>query len=187
MKKIYFLIVALMTAISASALTFTVDNIEYTTITTSQVAITGGTRAYIGVYPTVTYNGKTYDIWCIADGAFKNSNTVEYLEINSENFAYIGAQAFMGCTKLKSIDFRKVTSQCQFYIDKEAFSGCNNSELTSLSFPEEGVDEIYADAFKSCTSLKYVYFYDVMYISSTAPVALLEPGALGGAGGRKCV
>ncbi|MBQ7716209.1 MAG: leucine-rich repeat domain-containing protein [Prevotella sp.] len=168
MKKLFLLSLFATAVLSANALTFTVDDIEYTTMTSSQVAITGGTRAYIGVYPTVTYNGKTYDIWCIADEAFKNSTTVEYLNIDSENFVYIGRQAFMGCTNLKSIEFEKVASQCQFYIDQEAFYGCNNSQLTYVSLPPEGVMELYPYAFRGCTSLRAVNFYDVMYLAESA-------------------
>ncbi len=159
---------AVMATISASALTFTVDGIQYTTITNSQVKVTGGTRNYIYIGPTVTYNGTTYDIWCIDDGAFKNSTTAQYLEIDSEGFAYIGEQAFMGCTNLKQIKFTKVAPDCQFSIEKEAFSGCNNSELTSVAFPENGMYMLGSYAFNNCTSLIVVYFRDIEYLSESA-------------------
>ena len=110
----------------------------------------GGTESIV-VLPTITIDGKEYNITEIGDDAFVN--TANKANITSltigENVKIIGSNAFKGFSGLSSITLPAGI----IVIGKSAFE--DNTSLQSVVFPENPViTTIGASAFKGCTSLK---------------------------------
>ena len=81
--------------------------------------------------------------------AFYQCDNLRYINLHDTSISTVGADAFNGCRKLKSITFpAKVTS-----IAERAFQGC--TALTELVFPEN-ITFIGEMAFRNCESLTSV-------------------------------
>lgn len=102
---------------------------------------------------------KTYNI---AVGAFSNNTTIESVTIGS-NVHVICAEAFLGCTNLKSVKFTGSKDGYSAKIGGFAFAGCDN--LTNVDFGERNI-VLGSNAFTHCKNLtsltlgKNVNFYD---------------------------
>ena len=105
-----------------------------------------------GTYAIVQYNGSTSKVdipssykdkpvTIIAEDLFKNNTTIEEVVIPS-SVREIGANAFSGCTALKSVQIKSTSAL--IYIGRYAFSGCK--ALTSIYIPKN-VEYIGAYAF----------------------------------------
>ena len=126
-----------------------IDGIYYNFSGTEASVTCGSTSgAYSGkvVIPvSVTYNGETYSVTKIDDGAFSGSSSLTSINI-PEGVTSIGNNAFYSCRGLTSISIPKgVTS-----IGNYAFYNC--SGLTSITIPE-GVTSIGNYAFSGCSGL----------------------------------
>ncbi len=139
MKQLFRFSVMLL-AILLPALTyahdFKVDSIYYNRINSNEVEVTYGQSQYFRYYyygavtipATVTYDGTTYSVTAIGEGAFLSCTRLTSVDIPNSVTA-IGDYAFEECTGLTSIDIpNSVTA-----IGRQAFMDC--TELTSIDIP----------------------------------------------------
>jgi len=102
----------------------------------------------------------------IYDNAFKGNTTIT--QVNGiENVTYIGANAFLDCTALTSIDLTNVT-----YIGANAFNGA--LKLSEVIFDSSTLENIgiESSAFLSCTKL------DAFTISGESKTSIVVDGEL---------
>lgn len=99
-------------------------------------------------------------ITSIGNAAFLNQSEVESISIPA-SVAFIGANAFQGCTSLNSITFAE--GSLLTTIGNGAFYGC--SELFDVTLPEY-VTAIGANTFENCTSLGLVRFHENSHLES---------------------
>jgi uncharacterized repeat protein (TIGR02543 family) len=133
---------------------FDVDDITYEwTMSGTDVKIIGynGTASNLTIPESVDYNGVSYTVTEIGEGAFENNTTLSSMNLdNSVNLiTTIGARAFKGCTNLYDFHF----PPCLTSIGSEAFSGSGLTEITPIP---DGVTSIGAKAFADCTNLTSV-------------------------------
>lgn len=161
--KFYLLsMLALILSITANALTFEVDGIEYST-TTGGVNVTGFNSTYEGdlvLNGSVTYDGTEYNVIRVNSDAFKNS--IQLTSIGDLSACTsIGSHAFLNCTNLTSIgDLSSCTS-----IESYAFQNCTN--LTSIG------DLSACQSFGSGVFL-YCYSLETIVFSNETPPTLRE-------------
>ena len=158
MKRILSLSICLMTALLSFAHEIEVGGMYYDITSSTEpytvaVSYLGATPAnyeneYTGdvtIPGTVVYNGKTYSVTSITNGAFSGCSGLTSVTI-PESVTSIGAAAFSGCTGLTSVIIpNSVTT-----IGSSAFFDC--SSLPSITIPNS-VTSIDRYAFSGCTSL----------------------------------
>ena len=149
LKTLLTTIAVLLCSISVSAYDFEVDGLWYDITSELEVEIVTETENFNGgdmVIPeTVTYNGTTYNITSISQGAFQGNERITSLII-SKNITSMGEYAFEWCRNLTSVSILgNLTS-----IGSSMFSGCSN--LVSVTIPNS-VTSIEGGAFKDCSSL----------------------------------
>lgn len=135
MRRIITLMLLTVLALSAKALTFTVDGICYQTASggVNVVKQSSGNDNYENlvdaVIPSVVaYNGHNYQVVRIADKAFRYAENLQSIEIPN-TITMIGASAFYHCSSLTSITIPgSVTS-----IGSSAIAACAN--LLSVKIP----------------------------------------------------
>ena len=177
MKKLTTLFALLMLCIGQMfADNFEVGGVYYYVESDEEVYVTRGSYSGDMTIPaTVTYNGVTYKVTRIDNGAF--SNCWELTSINIPNgVTSIENDAFRNCSSLISITIPDgVTS-----IEEDTFNGCSSlssitipnsvksigdhafshcSELTSITIPN-GVTSIEGDTFSDCHSLSSITIPD---------------------------
>ena len=107
--------------------------------------------AYVGniiIPESTTYNGTTYSVTSIGDGAFLDCSGLTSVDIPN-SVTYIGYGAFSDCSGLTSVTIpNSITS-----IGNSAFYGC--SGLTSVTIPNS-VTYIGISAFERCSGLTSV-------------------------------
>ena len=107
--------------------------------------------AYVGniiIPESTTYNGTTYSVTSIGDGAFLDCSGLTSVDIPN-SVTYIGYGAFSDCSGLTSVTIpNSITS-----IGNSAFYGC--SGLTSVTIPNS-VTSIGDGAFAGCSGLTSV-------------------------------
>ncbi len=156
MKQFYkftLLLLALILPTVATAHDFEVDGIYYNITSDNEVAVTyQGTdiesAAYSGnvVIPeTVTYNGVTYSVTTIDEGAFYVCTDLTSISIPN-TITCIRWYSFYGCTSLKIVNLPGSITNIEEY----TFSEC--SSLTSVSIPSS-VTTIAEGAFMGCSAL----------------------------------
>ena len=156
MKKIFTLMALMVLALSANAVTFTVDGICYQTASggVNVVKESSGFDNYAGltnvVIPSVVgYNGHNYQVVRIADQAFSFAENLESIEIPN-TITTIGAGAFYHCSSLTSITIpNSVTS-----IGNSAISGCANLLSVNIS---SSVKSIGTNNLKECPMLEQIW------------------------------
>lgn len=166
MKKMLFLLVALLTSVGIWA--FEVDGIYYSVGSEENhsVQVTGYNSSYDGdliLNGTVTYNNVTYNVVSINNWSFQNcTNLTSVGDLSA--CTSIGNRAFYYCTSLTSVgDLSACTS-----IGQEAFYNCGSltsvgdlSACTSIG----GYAFYYCRSLtrvgdlSSCTSIEYQAFY----------------------------
>jgi len=129
MKKTLLLFVALFATMTISA-QFTVNDIEYTVISGTDVEVTGSSLTTINIPAQVMDSGTTYDVIAIGVDAFRDNTTITSLTLPS-SLTTIGNHAFNGCSSLAAapLDLTNVTS-----IGDYAFLNCGL--ITSVIIPE---------------------------------------------------
>ena len=152
MKKIFTLILTLC-SLSLWAYDFEVDGIYYNILAdkTNEVEVTNGPSRYTGsvtIPYTVTYNGITYSVTSIGDGAFGYCSGLTSVTIGN-SVTSIGELAFCGCDQLEYITLPNTVTS----IGNHAFWGC--SGLTSIEIPNS-VMSIGDGAFARCSGLTYI-------------------------------
>ena len=155
MRKLFLLFWALLATTCLWAHNFEVDGIYYNYLDDNNVAVTykgSSFGAYDNEYSgevtipeTVTYDGITYNVTSIGNGAFYECRSLTSVTIPN-SVTSIGDAAFYQCSSLTSITIpNSVTS-----IGDDAFYGC--SSLTSVTIPNS-VTSIGDGAFSYCSSL----------------------------------
>ncbi|MDE5736364.1 MAG: leucine-rich repeat domain-containing protein, partial [Bacteroidales bacterium] len=159
MKKLLFVsLFTLLNILSALAYDFEVDGIYYDILSgaTNEVAVVcGGWGAYSGtvVIPaTVTYDGKTYRVTSIKNGAFSHCSDLTSVTL-PESVTSIGDDAFWGT----SIGSPLYNSRIFAYMPED-YSG-------EYAIPS-GIQTIAGGAFEECTGLTSV----------TIPESVIEIG-----------
>ena len=149
MKKLSFLFLLALLPLMASAYDAYIDGIYYNLIPKGKAAeVTSGDVKYtdnVTIPESFTYNGVTYSVTSIGEGAFDGCSGLTSITIPN-SVTSIGSWAFYGCSGLTSITIpNSVTS-----IGGNAFLGC--SSLTSVTIGS-GVKSIGSYAFDGCTGL----------------------------------
>lgn len=153
--KLSLMLLAFLLPATASAFDFEVDGIYYN-INGNEAEVTYESQfgSYLGdviIPATVTYNGTTFPVTSIGEGAFRGCGSLTTIEIPNSvtiigNYAFawcfilttidipnsvtiIGELAFCECHDLSSVDI----SNSVITIGEGAFSGC--SSLTSIDIP----------------------------------------------------
>lgn len=152
MKRYLFLTLAvLLCTLSASAYDFMVDGIAYCKNDDGKsVSVVSGVH-YNGdmVIPeNVTYDGITFSITDISDGAFYGCDSLTSVTIPN-SVTKIGGSAFYGCTGLTSVTIPNSVTE----IGYATFDSCTG--LTSVSIPTS-VTKLGDEAFNGCTGLTSV-------------------------------
>ena len=151
-SKLYTLLITLTVFISGTyAQTFEYGGIYYSIKGSSSyqtASVTKKASLYSGsvAIPTkVVYNGLSYDVTSISDGAFNKCTNLTSVEIPI-SVTSIGQFAFEHCTSLTEIEIPDNVT----FIGQYAFRGCTG--LTKINIPN-GVTYINFNTFSSCKSL----------------------------------
>lgn len=152
MKRYLFLTLAvLLCTLSASAYDFMVDGIAYLKNDDGKSVRVASGVDYKGdmVIPeNVTYDGITFSITDISDGAFYGCDSLTSVTIPN-SVTKIGGSAFYGCTGLTSVTIPNSVTE----IGYATFDSCTG--LTSVSIPTS-VTKLGDEAFNGCTGLTSV-------------------------------
>lgn len=109
MRKFYsFLLatVALLCSTAANAQSFTIDNLNYAILSSTDktVALTGGSPSgELVIPPTVTYESVDYTVTEVAEGAFHYNNTMTSVTIPA-TIEYIRRAAFSDCSNVTAFN-----------------------------------------------------------------------------------
>ncbi len=152
--KILTFALALLTAASAGAQTFTIGELTYyvTDLTNKEVAVSdcAETATNITIPTEVHYNNVYYDVTSIGGFSFQSNSALTQITIPN-SIKHIGRQAFERCSKLTEIDIPNSISKIGDY----AFQNC--SALTKVTIGN-GVTSIGEDAFEYCEAITAVYY-----------------------------
>ncbi|MBR5119062.1 MAG: leucine-rich repeat protein [Muribaculaceae bacterium] len=156
MKKIITSLALIVLALSANAVTFTVDGICYQTASggVNVIKESSGYENYENlvdaVIPSVvSYNGHNYQVVRISDQAFRYAENLKSIEIPN-TVKMIGASAFYSCSSLTSITIpNSVTS-----IGNSAITTCANLRSVKIS---KSVKSIGTNNLKGCPQLEEIW------------------------------
>ncbi len=147
--KNYLLFIFLICSTFISAQNFTVDSINYTVTTGTNVSVTTTCiSGSVTIPATVTFDSTTYDVKSIGVSAFQNCSTITSITLSS-GITTIEGHAFRSCANLSSVSIPSSVT----VIDINCFRACPN--LVSVSIPE-GVLTIASAAFRDCSGLTTV-------------------------------
>ncbi len=149
-----WIVVALWSIFPARAYDFQVGGIYYN-LNGEEVTVTYGSDKYSSSYSgdvvipaSVTYEGKTYSVTSIGDGAFYSCGGLTSIII-PESVTSIGDEAFSYCSGLTSVTISEsVTS-----IGDETFFWCIG--LISVTIPAS-VERLGPGVFSGCTNLEEI-------------------------------
>ncbi len=155
--KNYLLLIFLICSTFISAQNFTVDGINYTVTTATNVSVTTTCiSGSVTIPATVTYDSTLYTVTNIGPYVFKDCTALTSVTI-SNGITHIESGAFQGCTNLSSVTLPSNMTD----IGSFAFRDCSN--LSTITLPE-GISIVRSYSFYGCTSLTSVS------ISSTVTV-----------------
>lgn len=122
-----------------------------------------GKESHVEIPSTVTYNGISYSVKKIKDGAFAGCTDIESITIPKSVESILG-EVFTGCSNLK--EFRVAEGNAAYCtVDGVLFDKGKktlvaypaNKEDTSYTIPNS-VTSIFDDAFQSCPNLEAIIF-----------------------------
>lgn len=135
---------------SFSAIVIDEDTGEFTATSGSTVELTNDNNVSgeYGIPETITYNGVTYTVTSIGNGAFENNTNLTDVTIPS-TITSIGESAFAGCSNLKSITVNSTTpiafpSASGTRSGSSVFDGVDKN--TCVLYVPEGCVEVYKAA-----------------------------------------
>lgn len=108
------------------------------------------TLTKVTIPSTITYEGATYKVTAIADGAFKNNKKLKTVKIGS-NVKAIGKSAFQGCAELKSLTIPASVES----IGSKAFYGCKKLTKLTIKTDKLTTSNVGKNAFKKMGSSNY--------------------------------
>lgn len=172
MKKITFMLFALIAAVSANA-QVTVGDFTYNFYTSGNAYITAysGTDTEITIPATITYNDgtedKTVDVTGFGPNSFANNTTIQKIHLPNAGAYTLGKEAFKGCTALNTLNYAESSgygantySRADKYIilpqstlNEGVFEGCTS--ITRVYSRPSLTGGIGARAFKGCTNLTW--------------------------------
>ena len=149
---------------------FTLDGITYKGLSSGMAEVTGASQetSSLTIPESVDFNGTTYRVTSIVDGAFQKNSAIETVVLPS-SITSIGQFAFGACTNLKIIVIPNSVTE----IGDAAFYGCSSlvsiiipdkikrlgdnlfwgcAKLTDVTIPES-VTTIGAETFRECLTL----------------------------------
>lgn len=141
---------AALSFVCAKAYDFSEGGIFYTKTSATTVSVTSGDSKYTGdisVPATVTYDGTTYNVTEIGNGAFVDNTAVTSVSLPA-CITKIGNGSFNRCSAMTS--FTVEANGTLTSIGQQAFDGC--SALTTLILPST-VSYLGAGCFEDCASL----------------------------------
>ena len=171
MKKLFFLLLAIILPAVAGAYDAEIDGIYYNfnneakRATVTYLSLIDNQSAYSGtvnIPPTVTYNGETYDVTDIGSSAFEYCSGLTSITIPS-SVTSIGGSVFDGCSGLTSVHISDLEAWCKISF-RDTYSNplffahhlfLNGEEITNLVIPNT-VTKIGFSAFDSCSGLTSV-------------------------------
>jgi hypothetical protein len=121
MKKTLLFLTAFFTLTLANA-QFTVDNIEYTITTGTDVEVTGSTLATINIPAQVVNASNTYDVVAIGASAFENNTTVTNVVLPI-SVTILKSKAFKNASNLAAINLQNIIET-----ENAIFVNCVNLE-----------------------------------------------------------
>ena len=168
-KSLFIMIACLLMGMKATALTFTIDDIQYTTTgatSTSSVSVYGytGSSGYVTIPGVVTNDGTTYTVTKINDRAFQNKEI--YTMTLPAPLESIGQYAFAG-TKISEILIPGNVTVIGYY----AFKDCTRLE-TIYWYLADGKtiqNSNRSTWFSGCDILGDVYLYGTAWDDSVWP------------------
>ena len=158
MKKCLSSFLTLLLAMPLSADVVEFDGIYYNLIPKGGVAeVTENPNQYAGnieIPASVEYDGKTYEVTTIAEGAFMGDTNLTSVKIPN-SIVTIGNKAFQDCSGLTTVNFN--ATNCtqmdnEFHFGHSLFSNLN---VTTLNIGEN-VTIIPFNAFSYCSGLTSV-------------------------------
>ena len=145
-------------------------------VTIQENVLTIGTSAFFNTYALTTITLPS-GLTTIGETAFQASGIVSVVCPDDSKLASIGARAFLNCTKLTSINLPATFTELPVYIGStaggntstytysEAFKGCTSLKYIDIS----GVDSIHDSTFEGCTGLENVVLSETLeYIGKKA-------------------
>ena len=147
MKRLLSILFCLSLLGVANAQDFTINGINYSATSSTQVQVTSGScfTGDLSLPETVENAGVNYDVTRLANGAFSGCTDLTSITFPSTVIA-INDNAFDGCIGLVSV----VIPESVTTISRRTFKGCTS--LSSISIPNT-VTNMEDFAFQSCTSL----------------------------------
>ena len=156
MKRGFFLYLLLSywMSMTLSAQKFMADGIHYQVTSASEVEVVplengGAYSGHIAIPSSVKYDGVTYSVTAIGEGAFYQCSELKYVHFEAPSVvSKIGNGAFALCSNLTDMSLPSTVTS----IGNDAFGGTG---LYSLPF-SDGVTSIGSSAFSGCDNLKEV-------------------------------
>ena len=140
---------------------FSRNGINYRKISGNEVEVASADdgKTVIEIPKTIAYDGVTYHVTVIGEGAFEGRSDISYLFIPS-SITSIGEYAFIDCGSNIIVNIENLEAWCQVELGNEHSSPLssaktfklNGAEVKSLSIPN-GVESISNFAFYQCRSI----------------------------------
>ena len=144
---------------------FSHNGINYRKISGNEVEVASADegKTVIEIPKTIAYDGVTYRVTTIGEGAFEGRSDISYLSIPS-SITSIGEYAFIDCGSNIIVNIENLEAWCQVELGNEHSSplssaktfNLNGAEVKSLSIPN-GVESISNFVFYQCRSITSLY------------------------------
>jgi len=148
MKKITLLFTCIFFALSACAIKFKVDGINYTVISENTVGVNYDITPYtneVVIPETVSYLSNNYLVSSICDSAFINNSSLTSVSLPT-TVTSIGNMAFFGCTSLSNISIPVSVVN----IGESAFQNCSSIKTIAITNTNANIG---SQAFYYCSGL----------------------------------